>query len=555
MRPRIHIWAFLVPILVLAGLIACAGTPAQVTQPTQAPASTAAAVEPTQVTATSEPSSSTGENKGGGTFIFARAGDAITLDPSQTKENESETRVVQMFEGLVSVKPGTTELVPGLAKDWQVSEDGKTWTFHLREGVKFHDGTPFNADAVKFNFDRMRLSDNPYHIGEFNVWKNMMGGFPGVMSDVKVIDEYTVEFTLEQAMGPFLAYLAGPAFLLSSPTAIQADPENYFKNPVGTGPYKFVEWVQGDRVVMERFDDYWGEAPAFDRAIIRVIPDSTARFLELKAGTIHAMDDPNPDDIELAKSDSDLQVLLRDYWPVGTINVDHTIKPLDDVRVRWAIAHAIDREGLMPLYNGMAIPGNQAQTPASWAYNPDLAPIEYNPEKAKQLLADAGYPDGFEMDFWYMPVARPYYPKPAEIAQKMAADLAAVGIKVNLKTEDWGAYMNDRAGKFPMWMFGGWASVMDPSWLIYVYYGNKTAQEGNYDNAEVRDLMNKAQYSVDQEERAKLYQQAAKLTYDDMARIPVVFARAGAILANAKVKGFPTSVLRQERIATARFEE
>jgi peptide/nickel transport system substrate-binding protein len=265
------------------------------------------------------------------------------------------------------------------------------------------------------------------------------------------------------------------------------------------------------------------------------------------------MDDPNPDDLGLAKADPNLQVLMRDFWPVGTINLNLDVKPFNDVKVRWAIAHAIDRQGLMPLYNGLASPGNQAQTPASWAYNPDLPPIEHNPAKAKQLLAEAGYPNGFEADFWYMPVARPYYPAPKEIAQKMAADLAAVGIRVNLKTEDWGAYMNNRGGKYPMWMFGGWPSTPDPSYLIFVYYGNKLAQEGNYDNAQVRELMNRAQWMVDQKQRAELYKQAAKITYDEMARIPVVFARASAIVASKRVQGFVTTPWRLEFYKFASF--
>ncbi|HXX37092.1 MAG TPA: ABC transporter substrate-binding protein [bacterium] len=482
----------------------------------------------------------------GGTFVFSRGGDAITLDPCETKENESESRVVQMFEGLVAVKPGGTELIPALAEKWESSAGGTVWRFFLRRNVKFQDGTGFDADAVVFNFDRWRLADNPYHKGDFNVWQFLMGGFPGTMKDVKALDKYTVQFTLDKPMGPFLAYLAGPAFMLNSPASIKADPDNVFKNPVGTGAYKLVEWRRGDQVVMERFKDYWGEAN-FDRTVIKVIPDSTARFLQLKAGAINAMDDPNPDDVVTARSDRTLQVYLRDYWAVGTINVNHDLKPLGNVKVRWAIAYAIDRQGLMPLYQGMATPGNQAQSPTSWAFNPDLPPIPHDPAKAKALLAEAGYPNGLDTDLWYMPIARPYYPAPKEIAQKMAADLAAVGIRVTLKTEDWGAYMNNRAGKYPMWMFGGWSSVMDPSWLLYTYYGQKAAQEGNYDNARVRTLMENAQYHVDQKQRAQWYKQAAKITYDEMARIPVVFARTGAVLASARVKDFPTSVLRQEQ--------
>ncbi len=521
----------------VALLAACApAAPAQ-------PAPTSAAAGAPQAGATAAPVVSSGSGK---TFVFARSGDSVTLDPPLTTENESERAVVQVCEGLLMQAPGKTELQPGLAEKWDTSPDGKVWTFTLRKGVKFHDGTDFNADAVVFNFDRWRLADNPFHQGSFSVWKTTMGDYPGALVEAKALDASTVRLTLDKPLGAFDSYLAAVAYAFTSPTAIQADPANVFKKPIGTGAFKFVEWKPGDRIVLERFDGYWGQKPGFDQVVMRVIQDPSARFLELKAGTIDAMDDPNPDDLALADADPNLHSFPRDFWPVGTLNLNHLVKPLDDVRVRQALAYGIDRPGLMPLYAGQAQPGNQDQTPASWSFNPDLPPIAYDPAKAKDLLAQAGHPDGFDISFWYMPIGRPYFPKPKEIAEKMADDLGKIGVRAQLKTEDWGAYMTNRAGKYDMWLLGGWASTSDPSWLIYDHWGSKKPAQGNYDNPQVRDLMNRAQFSIDRGQRTQWYREAAQLIYNDMAMVPVVFARAGTVLARKRVQSYPASPLRQE---------
>lgn len=482
----------------------------------------------------------------GGTFVFARSADPSSLDPMLGAEGEGLRTHEQMFEGLVRSRAGTTEIEPALAERWEVSKDAQTWTFYLRKGVKFHDGTPFNADAVVFNFDRWRLKDHPYRVGDFANWVTFMGGFPGSLIDIVAVDEYTVRMSLDKPIGPFLAYLTSPNFYLSSPTAIKADPENVFRNPVGTGAFKFVEWIPGDRIVMERFEDYWGPPPYVDKVIMRVIKDSTAAFLELKAGTVDAIDDSNPDDIALAQNDPSLKVLLRDYYATAQLVPNHSIKPLDDPKVRWAIAHGIDREALQVLYGGMATPGNQFRPPNDWAYNPDLATIEYDPEKSKQLLAEAGYPNGIEIDFWYMSVSRAYYPRPLEIAQAMASDLAKAGIKVNLKTEDWAAYLNDRPN-FAIWMMGGWPPVPDPAWTLTLMFGERIPREGNYDNAKLRDLIQQAQSTADQAARVQLYREAATIVYDDMVLIPVMFARTGAVIASSRVNGYYPSALGRER--------
>ena len=208
-------------------------------------------------------------------------------------------------------------MIPGLAESWETTPDGLTWKFALRRHVKFHDGTPFNAEAVVFNFERWMFEHHPYHKGVFEYWKSMFGGFPGFVKSVEAIDEFTVEFVLEKPMAPFLANLAMPMFGIASPTAIKKHGDDYFKNPVGTGSFRFREWRKDDRVVLERNPDYWGEKALLDRVIFRSIVDNSARLLELQAGSIDLMEFLNPDDIPTVKNDPNLQLILRPSMNVG----------------------------------------------------------------------------------------------------------------------------------------------------------------------------------------------------------------------------------------------
>src|SRR6056297_2263262 len=245
----------------------------------------------------------------GGILVFGRGGDSVGLDPIQVTDGESFKVTQQIYDTLVDYKPGTTEVIPALATDWDISEDGLTWTFHLRENVKFHDGNPFNAEAVRWNFNRWRMEDHPYHIGgEFTYYGYMFQGFPGIIDEVNVVDEYTVEFVLTEKQAPFLNNLAMVPFGIASPEAVKEWGEDYFKHPVGTGAYKFVEWNQGDRVIIEANENYWRERAYLDKIVFRSIPDNAARFMELQAGTIDMMDGLSPEDVAAVEDSSELKL-------------------------------------------------------------------------------------------------------------------------------------------------------------------------------------------------------------------------------------------------------
>src|SRR5690348_15369029 len=217
--------------------------------------------------------SSGGNGAGSDTLVYGRNKDAVSLDPAFAPDGMSLSVVHEVLEGLTRYKPGSFAIEPALAKSWTHDSTGTVWTFHLRPGVKFQDGSPLDAAAVKFNFDRWRLKDDPYHKGgDFTYYESQFGGFPGIIRDVKAVSSTVVEIDLTKPSAPLLANLAMPSFSISSPTAIQSAGDSYSQHPVGTGPYKLAEWVHDDHITLRANDDYWGGKPKLSTVVLKDIP-------------------------------------------------------------------------------------------------------------------------------------------------------------------------------------------------------------------------------------------------------------------------------------------
>jgi len=480
----------------------------------------------------------------GKTFTFALSSDVVGLDPANVTDGNSLYVTHQIFETLLNYAPTNTNLVPGLATSWDNSPDGKTWTLHLRQGVKFQDGTDFNAQAVKFDFDRMRLKDNPYRYdGNFAYYESMFGGFPGVISDVQAVDDNTVKFVLTKPFAPFLADLAMPTFAIASPAAIKKYGADFMKNPVGTGPFTFVSWEKGQKVTLKRNDNYWGPKPALSQVVFQDIPDNSARLMALKSGSIDAMIGLNPDDYKTVKADPNLQILLRAPNNVGYLAMNNLHKPFDNVKVRQAVAYAIDKKAIADaFYAGLGQVATNPMPPTLWGFNKDVQGYPYDPAKAKELLKEAGFPNGFSTTLWAMPVARPYMPQPTEIAQAIQTDLAKVGIQAKIVTYDWATYLaKGENGEHDMYLLGWTGDNGDPDDFLYVLLGKDNATKGSatnvsfYQNDQVNNLLKQAQTVSDQSQRAALYEQAETIINQDEPMVPLVYSQ-DAVIAKKTVK-------------------
>ncbi len=477
-------------------------------------------------------------------FIFGRGGDSVRLDPADITDGESVKVCNQIFETLVKFKRNSTAVEPCLATEWKVSPDGKVWTFYLRKGVKFHDGTDFDANAVVFSLKRQMDPNHPAHKGDFAYWGYMYTD----IKDVKALGKYVVQITLKRPYAPFLSNMACFPVMIVSPTAMmKMGVEKFRIHPVGTGPFKFVEWKKNDRIVLEAFDDYWGGRPKIDKLIFRSIPDNTTRLMALIAGEIDAMDGVSPENIKTLKDlgRKDLKVLAQPGMNVGYLAMNCEKKPFDNVLVRRAINHAINKKKLIKeVYQGIAIPAKNPLPPTLWGYNNEIKDYDYNPKKAKELLKKAGYPNGFETDLWYMPVPRPYCPDGKLVAQAIQQDLEKVGIKCKLVTYDWGTYLEKTEnGEHSMALLGWIGDNGDPDNFLYVLLDKDNAVKGSagniafYKSDELHEILIKAQTIFDQKKRAELYKKAQVIIHRDAPWVPLAHAYNLAII-NTKVKGF-----------------
>ena len=350
-----------------------------------------------------------GKPQPGGTFTFGRGADSVSLDVINATDGESLIVGRQVFDSLLDFKPESTDVVPALALETPKPEkDGLRYVFKLRKGIKFHDGTDFNADAVVFNFNRWRNKDNEFHKGggnqssNFAYFSSMFIGFDNdsIIKSVEANGDYEVVFNLKSPQGPFLSNIAMSPFGIASPAAVQKNVEEFWKNPVGTGPFKFVEWDQGSTVTLEKNKNWWGKdipvdegggGPYVDKVIFRSIPDNTSRVAALSGNQISGADGLTPDDIPTVQQGQGLKVQFRPPLNVGYLAMNNNKKPFDDPRVRRAVNHAIEMPKIVEAFFGDT--GDAATNPMPPTvpfFRKETEPYEYDPEKAKSLLKEAG---------------------------------------------------------------------------------------------------------------------------------------------------------------------
>ena len=491
-----------------------------------------------------------GGGGGGGTFTYGRGADSVTLDPVHATDGESFSVTRQIFDGILEFTPGTTDPVASLAAEIPKPEQGgRRYTIDLREGVKFHDGSTFNAEAVVFNFDRWRLTDNEFHKGggnqssDFSYYTSQFGGFDddSIISNVEAVDEYTVRFDLREPLGPFLRNLAMSVFAIASPTAIEKDVEGFWENPVGTGPFEFEAWDKGSEVRLKASKDWWasdlpaeqgGGGPNVDRIVFRSIEDNSSRVASLAGGQLSGADGLTPDDVPTVEENPDLKILTRPPLNIGYLALNTQKEPFNDLNVRKAMAAAINMEEIV-----QAFFGDTAQV-ASNAYPPTIPfwreatePYAYDPDEARRLLEEAGFADGFDMQLWFMPIPRPYMPDGRGVAQAIQRDLEEVGIRAQLETREWGTYLEETGrGTHDACILGWTGDNGDPDNFLNVLLSSKSATEENalnvafYKNPDLDDVLDQAATTIDENERRRLYEEAQTIVYDDVPWVPIDYA-------------------------------
>lgn len=479
--------------------------------------------------------------KKGGTLVFGRGGDSAGLDPAYETDGNSFMICDNVYDQLVLYADESTDIVPGLATDWEVSEDGKVYTFHLREGVKFHDGTPMNSDAVVYSIGRMMKEKNVKWFKDewqfrsdappAEYWLSME--MDNIVKSIEAVDEYTVKFVLSRPEAPFIANMGMDFAAIVSPTAATEMGPDFVSNPVGTGPFKFEKWLRNDRIILTANKDYWGGAPYLDRAIFRSIPDNSVRFLELKTGNIDICQFPNPEDIDLAKADPKLTLVEQPGMNIGYLSFNHT-KPLwQDVRIRKAIAMAINKPAIVEnIYYGLGTVAKNTIPPTLWGYNDDIVDHPYDPAAAKKLLKEADFEGKLKaagqdkITLWSMPVARPYNPNGMKVGEAMQADLKAVGIDVELVTFEWGTYLKrQRKQEDGMDLFQlGWTGDNgDPDNFFAVLLDGLADPNirTQWKNERFHELMLLGKSTIGKEGRTKIYREAQELINKEVPMVHI----------------------------------
>ena len=465
---------------------------------------------------------------GAKTLVYCSEASPEGFDPAPyTSGTTFDASSHPVYDQLVEFKPGTTEIEPGLAETWDISDDGLTYTFHLRPGVKFHsvDGfTPsrdFNADDVVFSFDRQANPDNPYFQyapGISYEYYNAMD-MPKIVKSVEKVDDMTVKFTLTEPNAPFLANMAMDfASILSKEyadkLAAEGKKEEINNVPVGTGPFEFVAY-QKDAVIRYKANpDYFKGKTPVDDLIFAITPDSAVRVQKLQAGECQIMPYPAPADIAALKGDSNLTVEEQPGLNVAYLAYNTTQAPFDKAEVRKALNMSINKQAIIDaVFQGAGQVAKNPIPPTMWSYNKDIKDDAYDPEAAKKMLADAGVKD-LEMNIWAMPVQRPYMPNARRTAELMQSDLAKVGVKVNIVSYEWGEYLSkSKDPNHDGAVILGWTGDNgDPDNFLGVLLSCAGAESGAnraaWCNKDFDALINKAKQTSDMAERTKLYEQA-----------------------------------------------
>jgi peptide/nickel transport system substrate-binding protein len=464
-----------------------------------------------------------------GALVVAQASDVISLDPVRATDSESIEVGELIFEGLVGWKAGTTEIEPRLATSWQVSDDGLSWTFNLRSHVQFHDGTPFDANAVVFSFERLLVKGHPQSLGDAgHYWKSMLKDVEKVVA----IDPLTVEIHTSRKYAPLLGDLA--MYPMVSPAAVRKWGAKFADHPVGTGPFQFEDWIKESRVVVRRFEGYWGRPAGLNEIVFQVVVDARQRLINLESGSVDLATSILPDEQPFVELHPDLELHHAAGNDISYLAFNTQRAPFDDVRVRRAGNYAVNKEPIVKLgYQGHAIAADTPLPPQMWGYHEPATRYQYDPIAAKRLLAEAiadGKFDPARVYKLYAPsTPRPYLPQPERVARFLQASLEQAGIHTELIMQPYAEFRATvQAGQHDLCVFGWVGDTGDPDNFLYVLLHSKQSNTETgaqnvalYRDSEVDDLLLQAQEAPDEATRSAIYASVQDKVAADAPWVPI----------------------------------
>jgi peptide/nickel transport system substrate-binding protein len=464
-------------------------------------------------------------------FIMALPEDAQNLDPQNNNSLNSMRIVVNINETLTKIDDNG-KVVPSLAEDWEVSEDGLEYIFHIKKGVKFHNGEELKADDVVFTFERAMAS--PF-----------AGAVFGPVESAEKIDDYSVKVKLKYQYVPFLTALTAPVSSIVNKEAVESKGDDYGRNPVGTGAYEFVNWASGSQIVLKAFEDYHlGPAP-IKNVTYKIITDPSTAVVALQSGEVDAVINVPAIDIQSINNDPNLTLYETPSALFEYLGMNTSQAPFDNVKVRQAIAYALDKEGiLMGVAEGTGVLANNQLIDSIFGYTDEIKAYPYDVEKAKSLLAEAGYEDGFNAEIITVEGDR------KKIAQIVQENLRQIGITCEISILENVAYLDKaKKGEFDMFVTGWNTPAPDADLGLYFSYNSSMINAMNYTryfNEEMDDLLIRGRTTPDESERLIIYKQALELLHSDVPNVPIYYTKTN-IAVNKDIKGVkavPTSEYR-----------